>query len=77
MRFFGGLVQVDVLVHARYPSERNEVVLAPSRRVVLGELDAVSAVHVINGANVAAVGAEDREMFFDVGWIHRDLMSTG
>ena len=38
---FGGLVQVDVLVHTRHPRERNEVVLAPGGRVVLGELDAV------------------------------------
>ena len=65
---FGGFAQVDVLFYARYPGKRDEVVLTTRRRVVLSQFNAgAGVVHVIRSANVATVGAEDREMFFDVG----------
>ena len=73
-RFFCGLAQVDMFVHALYPGERNEVVLASGGRVVLGELDTVGAVHVVNGADVCSVGAEDRQVFFDVRWVYHNLI---
>ena len=49
--FFGGLVQMDVLVYPRHPGRGDEVMSATGGWIILGELDAVTAFEMVNGAD--------------------------
>ena len=57
--FRRGLLEMDLVIDPLDPGQRNEVMLAARRLIGLGQLDLIGAFHVIDGADMNAVGTHD------------------
>lgn len=67
VRIIRRLVQLDGIAVGRFnPGQGNEMVLAFCVGVFFGQLDAICAVHVVDRADVGAVGADDSSVFLNL-----------
>ena len=55
------------------PIHRDEVVTAIIR-IALRQLDAVSALQMIDGSHMIAIGSSDFHMFANLSWIQHDII---
>ena len=70
-----GFVQVHMRVDVVDPVHRDEVVLALGGGVLLGQLDAVLAFYVVDGADVLPIGSQHFHVFVDIGG-HRHFLCS-
>jgi hypothetical protein len=65
---------VDLVVHPVDQVDRQEMMPAISR-IALGQLDLVVPAHVVDGADMTAVGADHFHVFLDLGGCEHRLVS--
>lgn len=62
---------MDVLIDACHPGHGNPVMLAG---LVLRQFDGVVGVDVIDGGELAAIGADDRHVLLDLAGVNKRLL---
>jgi hypothetical protein len=72
-----GLVQVHVLINVIDPRYRDKMMMLAVRRALLGELDLVGAVEMIDLSDGLSVRRDDVHVLFDLRCIwHMKLLKT-